>query len=216
MFNIFTDLDTLLDSRHTILSILSPAICDKVIEDKSYFNRKCDNFYIISNDIFRQLYDRRGKYILLNSVRTSMVEYINYIIADILTDIKFNNDKITIYINIHPYNLIYEETEEIKLLFKKLFPVCDIVIVSLKMSEIDPKFINSKDIGYMFMYDGILWLEDSISRGGISSSPLLDTVLITPPYTYNGDMKINNIISKTLISLETLPMELFCGDIKLK
>ncbi len=159
MHNVYTDLDSLLDTRHALLYCLDPVLSKKVIDNLHYRNRKRDSFENLSMDIFRTLYRNRKKELLELTKPTHISGLISkYIIAE-LNDIS-NDGIFKVYVNTQPYELTDEEVSELLEVLCRMFPeFIGIEIVNMSYNELDPNWIKDNDIKAIFLYEAMAWLE---------------------------------------------------------
>lgn len=189
MYNVYVDIDSLLDTRHALLYCLDPELSKRVIDNGHYRNRKRDNFENLSMDIFRTLYKNRKKNLLELTKPTHIAGLVSKNIISEMTDI--SNDGIyKVFVNVHPYDLDDTEVSELLEVLCKMFPeFIGIDIVNLDYISIDPDWIKENEIHTMFMYDAIDWLENQNASTKILVNPISTQVILYGPDVIEADMK---------------------------
>ena len=179
--NIYVELDSVVDTRLSTLYFLSPTIGEQEVQSGRYRRRIRDNFGPISYDIFRRYYNSRSKAVLEYGLPTYVVDLVKTHYGDLITDItqiELEED-VKIFINIFPYDLLEEEQEVIIKMFKEYIDDCEIEIIYKSPKDLTPKWVLD-NVGCMFMYDALPWLEYHSSTGEIYNHPILNVMLFTP------------------------------------
>lgn len=174
---VYTDIDSILDTRAVMLAILTNYGKYK-IGDVIYSDRVKDNFGTIPASIFNLYYKNRTKSLLNHAKPTRVPE----LILDYLSDtIEITEDRIdpTIYINVYPYKLSAEELETFTVVFMKIFPNINIKLIDTSLEELDPKWIK-KHIGLFVSYTGVKWLERFANSNSFIDTSLINVIFITP------------------------------------
>lgn len=189
MHNVYTDLDSLLDTRHALLYCIDPELSKRVIDNLSYRNRKRDQFENLSMDIFRTLYRNRGKSLLEITKPTHISGLISKHIITEMRDLS-NDGIFKIYVNTQPYDLTDEEVSELLTLLCRMFPeFIGIEIVNMSYDEVDPNWIKDNEIKTMFMYEAMAWLEYQNSTTKILTNPIGTSVMLYGPDIVEANMK---------------------------
>ena len=182
--NIFTDLDTILDTRLSLAYILDPEGISKAIKTGGdmYRNRVVDNFGNISNDIFMQIYKKRKKYLLLNALPTPMIDMLKKQFELYLTDVALVELKEppTLYLNIFPYRLTLEEQKYMMDYISNFIGSMDIKLVYMPYNKITPNYINENCIDIVVMYDILTWLEVVNIEHSLLLNPIVNLHCIGP------------------------------------
>lgn len=187
--SIYTDLDTVMDTRATIAYALDKENFKKQLTSYQYVYRKKDVFGNIPYDVFRNYYKQRDSVHLMDAYPTFIPYLMLESMADALrnvarVDIEYDNK---IYLNIHPYELELEERENVKHSILSFIPNAKIEIVNKNYDLLTPKWVR-ENIGTMYMYDAPYWLEYHMNLGTLLQYPLLETMVIGPSLAV-GDTK---------------------------
>lgn len=190
--NIFIDMDSLFDTKFSLLMEISKDLAYNVLKDKSYFVRKKDNFkfntFLLGYDIFHKFYKYRNKLILKNALPTKMPFVIMKEIERHFKDLRDGTclDPFNIYINTFPYKLLDSEEEVIRSMFMIAdFKDIKVEFVYKDLKEINPKFIRNKNIELMILSNGLEWLE-KVDKREVLKSPINKTTLILPKLLNNS------------------------------
>ena len=142
--SVFTDIDTLLDTRLSLAYELdSEGMVDMIkgTQKDRYRTRLIDNFGNISSDIFYQIYNRRKKVLLYNAIITR----IPGLISEQFTELYEKDPSVfaleeppKLIINLFPYNLTIEEQSNLLEYYYKLKKYAPIEIVYLPINKITP------------------------------------------------------------------------------
>lgn len=188
MHNIYTDLDSILDTRHSLLYYLNKDIAKDVISNNTYRNRKKDSFENISMDIFRNVYRYRNKELLLIAKPTHICGLISNLILTELKDIS-EDGIFNLYLNVYPYNLTMDEQSNLIELMDRMIPdFVGIKIINSNLDDIDPEWIKSNEIKTLFMYEALNWLEYQNANTKILTNTLT-SVLLYGPDIIDGNIK---------------------------
>lgn len=225
MMNFFTDLDSIMDTRLSTLYAISPDIAIEVLTNGEYVNRKKNNFKNISFDIFNTMYRNRTKYMLAITTVTDSLNLLSQFIIESMSEIKNVEHGLhsEVYINLYPYNLNYEEQDNLRNLFLKLLPTfVEIKFVNITLEEITPEWLSTKANNLM-LYNGMDWLEHHSSNNNIIRKPLPETILYLPTIS-NGitdTSKLDSNFYETLtnslgglITIISIDTKYFCSKLK--
>lgn len=192
MHNLYTDLDSILDTRHSLLYYLDKNVAKDVIGNNKYKNRKKDSFENISMDIFRTIYRHRNKEVILIAKPTHVCGLMSKLIIADLKDIG-EDGVFNLYLNTYPYVLTLDEQSNLVELMDRLMPdFVGIKIINSKPDDIDPEWIKNNDIKTIFMYEALQWLEYNNANTKILTNPLTSVML------YGPDIIEGNISDKIL------------------
>jgi hypothetical protein len=192
--NILVTLDTLFDTRLAFIYCLEPNSLNTVTEKNRYVTRLKDNFGSISHDIFYSMYRNRNKNILELATPTPIFGLLKEEYGDLVTNIKTQDDKGYIYLNTYPYQLNTIEKENIISVIKNIIPNANIKIVYMDKEELTPQWVDD-NIGTIFDYFGLEWIEYNTSNTKLIRKPLLNTSIIIPSII-NGVMQSSQIDKK--------------------
>ena len=188
MHNIYTDLDSILDTRHSLLYYLNKDIATDVIASNKYRNRKKDSFDNISMDIFRTIYRYRNKELLLIAKPTHICGLISNLILTELKDIS-EDGVFNLYLNVYPYVLTMDEQSNLVELMDRMLPdFVGIKIINSSLDDVDPDWIKANDIKTLFMYEALNWLEYQNANTKILTNTLTSMMLYGPD-VIDGNIK---------------------------
>lgn len=216
--NIIFDIDTILDTRLPIIYILDSNIAGEIVQSGAYQARRKDNFKEISNDIFMPLYRKRNKRILELAAPTAMLNMIRAHYGDVVTEqIKSDQpeEKAFLYVNIYPYSFNATELDNVKFIISKVIPKTDIRFVSMSNTELNPVWLK-ENVGYIFKYDGLEWLELHVGNGNLINTPLMDIHLFAAAIV-NGNIpskKIDAQLYENMISVGQTVIDLTLVHLK--
>lgn len=223
--NILVDLDSILDTRLSILTNLNPDLAATMVNDMSYQSRVMDDFKEIPYTMFRAFYMNRDKRVLKDSTPTHIIELIqDYVNEAIVSSKKRNSfDGITVYVNCYPYNLTSVEIDNLSKALEYMIPNAAIKLISLTKDELTPKWVD-ENIAMLILYNGLSWLEHHNSLGNIVKHPLVEVALLTPPLVtnkhnitnYSKNLDDLEEMFKPLIRLTFTPVISFCTAITKK
>ena len=181
MHSLYTDLDTLFDTRLPIAYMLSPSETIYQVESGSYHSRNRDNIGNISADILRSFYRYRTKNILQLSNPTPIFSLMmeQYGILRTKLEAVEERNKLKIYVNTYPYVLSLEEQNILLIKLCSIFETNNVELLDKNINNLNDSWFFS-NIGYIFMYDGLEWLEHETSSYSIIENPLVDKVLYVP------------------------------------
>ncbi len=184
--SVFTDIDTLLDTRLSLAYELdSEGMVDMIkgTQKDRYRTRLIDNFGNISSDIFYQIYNRRKKVLLYNAIITR----IPGLISEQFTELYEKDPSVfaleeppKLIINLFPYNLTIEEQSNLLEYFYKLIEYAPIEFVYLPLNKITPTFLKKQKIETIVMYEAIKWLEVISAEEDLIANNILNIHCIAP------------------------------------
>lgn len=165
-YNLYTDLDTIFDTRYELLKTINAAETKKILLNKSYHTRLVERYGNITWDIFKPLWDKRTKPLLVYAPRTSMLDIIKEQYLQCVTDPSYTDvlDKLTLYVNTHPYNLTEQEKKDIETGIAYMIPNCRILCIDKSFKELTSNWIV-ENVGYLFMYEFLDWVDYQFSTG---------------------------------------------------
>lgn len=179
--SIYTDVDTILDTRAPIAIRLDPKSVIPFIDNDSYIYRVRDNFGNISYDVFRSYYSRRDASILPHAAPTAILAFIKDLHEEIRFDLKNKNleEDIIIYVNLYPYMLDKEDINKIVDLVLTQVPGSTVEIIFETYETLTPDWIKDH-VGYMFMYDLPYWIEYHMQNTNLTKTFLLNIMGVAP------------------------------------
>ena len=155
---IYTDLDTLYDTKITLLNMIDPRLV------REYLSREydiLDHTLYLSNKAFDKIYRERDKRVLLGSKNSSIVDLIRRIVSDIDTKNKTTSaipSLLNLTINTYPYRLDDEEQLAIKTFMSKYILYLNTIDV-IYQEIISDELMNK--INIMIRRDGLKWFMDN-------------------------------------------------------
>lgn len=217
MKKVYTDLDSIFDTRVVMLGLLTNQ-GEYEIGNHNYIKRVRDNFGTLSDKIFHYYYKYRSNRILNIAPLTSVLDIIKDYALDNI-DKGIEDMDMTLYVNIYPYNLSSASQNLIKLIILKVLPDVNILFINVKLQELEPHWVK-ENIDLFISYTAIEWLNYSLTTGKFIHHPLLD-VMILAPFRLEGTLRSNQVndrlIDQTLAFLRTicdfnyLDIATFCG-----
>lgn len=179
--SIYTDVDTILDTRAPIAIRLDPKSVILDIRDERYINRIRDNFGNISYDVFRSYYARRDASILPHASPTAILGFISDTHEEIMFDLKNSKleEDVVIYVNIYPYRLEEKDIKKIADLVVTQVPGSTVEIIYETYDTLTPDWVK-EHVGTMFMYDLPYWIEYHMQNGNLTRTFLLNIMGVAP------------------------------------
>ena len=176
----YVALDVLLDTR---FGCLVTHFGDKTLDmTKDYFVRQYERFGDLRSAEFIELYKKRDKEVLKNSVITNFIN----ILSDFIKDAEYKNTyspELTvpaIVVNVYPYVLTDAETDMIRnAMYFRLQKEIQIDIVNINYKNLTPKFVEG-NYQIMAMYDYYIWLDQQTLLGNVHKYPIRNVTLYAP------------------------------------
>ena len=222
--SIYTDLDSLFDTRLPVLYNIDPTLPKKLLSNDYYFNRRKDVFGIIPRNLFRLFYNKRDKITLGYALPTNIVNVINSYTTELgtLRTVLGAVDPLSVYVNTYPYKLTPSEALTMRDGLSKSMRGINVIMLDSPISDITPVWVD-KTIGTLIMYEGMNWLEYHIAVGTLPKSPLLDRTLMVPGII-QGELPSKEVTKKifddqcvsvsTVIALSPTNVKEFCITLK--
>lgn len=166
MRKVLIDMDSLLDTRLGVLAGLSEEAVRKVIATPAYWQREHTDWSaltggLVDNPTFYEAWKTRNNADLHRSVMTGIVLPVSRVIAEYNRNVQDGivDDDICLEVNLHPYTLDYDETEELEgVLHELLYPELSISFCSRPMEELTPKVMN-ENYAAVFLFDFPPWIK---------------------------------------------------------
>lgn len=217
---ILIDLDTILDTRLSTLSLLDRDLTLMLIED-NYFNKRLyDEFGYIDNYSFKQVYKDRNLKTLSKSYITKMTELLS-IEIDLISSKKMQSgltNVVNVDVNIYPYKLNKAISKKITNAIYKTLLTDNVYInlVSIANEELTMKLIESK-YDVVIKYDGLEWLDYllTVKKDNAPSSKLYVPALLQEPIQFNSVKALENLLNsvselyKPYIDITFISVEFF-------
>jgi len=230
IIHVLVDLDSIMDTRLPVLYAIDENVAEKVVKSGSYFKRYKDEFEHITMDIFKPLYNDRTRNVLTLATPTKMLDTISdYCSEAILQNKKTGGEgKLTVYLNIYPYNLSVDEFDNLASGIRYMIGDVDVTIVSMSKEELTPKWVDD-NLAMLVLYQGLDWLEYHTAMLNIIKNPINNVALMVPA-TVIGNVKLTTTkpseiikfftdmeeMSKTLIKLKFIGIANYCGALNKK
>lgn len=175
------DLDSIFDTRLSILNSLGEETLKKAIDAK-YFDRERDEFPGVSFEDFQKLYQARNKTTLKETVITPMVFFVEQFVNKTLENITSSpfHMKPAIVINSYPYVLTPGEDAEIVNAVRAVVDgKADIGIVSLSPAQLTVKYIKEYySVVVMYRYD--VWIQAQANLNNFDKLTCPEVTFIGP------------------------------------
>lgn len=193
--NIYIDIDSLLDTRITIMKELLPKFTEDYLKDQEelYFYRNNNSFkyksYTVPDTLFMELYKYRSKLVLKNSKPTVLAHLMLNVLDEVFKNIEVHDshDKPALIVNTYPYKLTDEEQALFQLFLYNFIPsVIPIEMIYKSIPELTPEFFKEKSVIDIYMYNGYRWLEYIISNMSFVNSHMLNRTLFLPKFFSNS------------------------------
>ncbi len=176
---IYTDLDTLIDTRLGFLSEFYGNL--NFLKDTDYKQRTCNEFFGLPVKLFEELYKgRTGDVITKTPYPTLSIDFINeqcFIRTMEMADVNKKLD-MTVEINTYPYSFT-----------KEVLTTLGMSIKLNLMTNVKIRFINSPELSvkdaetkytHIFIHNGLKWLTDKTDNGELTETPIPYVTLFAP------------------------------------
>lgn len=199
---IYTDLDTLYDTKITLLNMIDPRLV------REYLSREydiLDHYLYLNNKAFDKIYKERDKRVLIGSKNSSIIDLIRKIVSDIDTKNKTTTSipsVLNLIINTYPYKLNTDEQLVIKEFMSKYILYLNNVDIVYK--EVIEDELLSK-INIMVRRDGLKWFMDNRLINPGFKVPNLK-LIVPDDMTMSGLTKMDVDVDKLKEYLETTLM----------
>jgi len=177
MIYLYTDLDTMYDTRYNILEDYLGEKLFKSLAD-IYLKRELDEIPLVPNIVFKELYKNRD-ISAMRRPRPVMIQ--EYIIAKSLEHsqtsmLRDGDGLVTILINTHPYLISKKQKEMFKSYFINHLPNR----VTVELITYDKIPYRKYDISEYILYDGIELFNEIVKNDNIQYGRFSDALLIVP------------------------------------
>ena len=224
MKRIYTDLDSLFDTRVVILSALTNGgSLDIGLQPEDYIKRVRDNFGMVSEKLFNIYYSRRGKSVFHHAPATYLFDFLkDYVLDSIQIDTQ-KDKTIECILNTYPYNFTPEEDKLFLIIVGKLLPGVDLKLIHRPIHDIDIEWVGN-NINLFVSYYAVEWLQGALDNYELYSTILLETMVMAPclisgmlesKYFDKEAIKSTRAFFNTICKFEYMDIGTFCGNEKL-
>lgn len=198
VLNIYTDLDSLLDTRLSVAQELAFIQTGEYVKQGKYFKRTHDQIGIIPQDVFKLYYSERHKHHLGNAMPTYIVQLVteDYMRSLLESEKLLGRNDLTLYINIWPYELEDEELTNLKGMFANDTTLFNIVYMNVPNHKLNADWV-AKNINSMYKYDLLEWFEIQTYKGKVGPTTLLNLSAYFP-LIHNSEIKYNDSVNEVL------------------
>jgi len=218
MIYIYSDLDSIYDTRYNLLELL---LGKKLLNDitRNYNSRMNDDFKLIPEDIFKYYYRKRDLRVMYKPRPVMIQEYILSKILDLSqTSLSRGGDgQVTFLINTFPYLLHDSKKELFKSYFLKHLPKR----TNVELITYEDIPYKKYDISEFVLYDGLEKIDKLIKKDKIKYGKFSDSLLVIPdnlikngPSFEDRDtiLKQLEMIYKPFINIEFCSVSFFSYD----
>ncbi|MBE0438346.1 MAG: hypothetical protein IBX57_01070 [Gammaproteobacteria bacterium] len=162
---VLVDLDSILDTRISVLAKMNSDVASEFVSGDDYFNRDSDNFEKLAEgrvklDDFKDQYSKRDKEILAYSRPTDVLAILNEMALEIEKQ-KLETPDVegfVLYVNYFPYSLTEDEKEMfITSIMTYVGIESEVRMISLPTKDLKPSYIKENYDGVV-MYNLDEWL----------------------------------------------------------
>lgn len=227
----YTDLDTILDTRLSLLYRLDKSKLKDVLVN---YDKRTDNLFTgYDHKLFLEQWENRDASILKNAIISKAIAFISDFVSVTVTGNAVRTKPLIpkLYLNTYPYKL-NEATKDLifKALLKHTGQQLDIVIMESPLEAITPTWLN-QHVSIMMMYEYYLWLEAHAKNGLLEKTPIPDVTLHGPAINFKAHIPLTkeqkealaqstspySVLeesSKLLVNLKLLPILFFNASIR--
>lgn len=214
---VYTDLDSLFDTRVVMLGLLTNQ-GEYSVGKHNYHKRVRDNFGTLSDIIFNHYYKYRSDKLLNLAPATRIQDIIKDYILDTLEK-DLDDTEIVIFINVSPYKLSQAGSTLLLTILNRMFPNVTIKFINRKTHELDVEWVRG-NIDLFISYYAIEWLNFALLDRSIYQHPLIN-VLMLAPFRLIGTVSSNSVNDKlikdtkaffrTICDFHYIDISAFCG-----
>ena len=217
-YNIYTDLDTLFDTRLAVAMRLDMFTTADALENRTYYERTSEQIGLIPDSVIRLYYDIRGEDHILLALPTYIP---GLILQDYFTGVENAKtvgfiEEPVIYINTYPYILEENELDRVVDLFTS--PLGEVKVEFLYKSNInlDPNWLKD-NVCSMYKYDFVQWINYHMGLGHIDVNTLAYIssyfpLLAKPSVTITTDLlEVTSGFFNAVTQAFPLKIKMFCA-----
>lgn len=203
---ILVPLDALLDTHLGTVYRLSPATVDKLIDIK-YNQREYNHPWDYSNDFTRKEFLDKWEKRDLNTLKSSIITRIPYLIKKTIIDSRLNKPtstgptKIMVKINSHPYILERGIDKGIRdIMMEILDENIEIELISIKIESVTPSYLINESITSFIVLDINEWL--TLHFNELIKNPIPTIECIAPMMAEDYKNRLLNAVSAGKIDID--------------
>lgn len=215
-----TDLDSILDTRLGLISILDEDLAIDLLKNRKdkYYNRKVEKFGKWTTDEWLEHYRNRSKRVLRESVPTNLIRLATGYMA--IAELEQSGSPVPqtprLLVNTFPYELMEEERDLIlKALVAATKGTINLELTYRSYADISPLWLRT-NVAVYATYNFREWLETQSMTDAFSRHSCPDTVILAPAIVHDESLEDDNEIFATmtktfrmLFSVEFIPVEEF-------
>lgn len=220
---IYIDLDSILDTRFSMLYTIDKDMLKKIYVNKEYDNRIINEFDYIPSNVFNLLYKYRNNDILSISNPTKILKILILEIGALKNSLQLMNlnEPLTVDINMYPYTPSKADSDTLKKLLLTLLNMSDIIIniINIDIKDLTPSVVENEYLS-MIMYDGMEWFGHMLNTESFKDHYIPNVNLIVPALMYkpvimkqikNYEDMFNDIVKQSaiFINVKFTPVEYF-------
>lgn len=174
---IMLTMDALMDTRVGTCYRLDYALGRAMLTSPMYSGRKQD--YFAKDPKYQKLWQKRDTLTLVNSTGTSVLQLVEELLKDSVTDPKAGpaDFELRIYLNTAPYVLSADEIKMFENVIYTFFPQTSMLkVVHVKMEDLTPAWLTTNTVDAVVMYEWQDWLEHHEAALLDSPQPLLHLI----------------------------------------
>lgn len=216
--SIYTDLDTLFDTRLPIAAGLDTIGTMDAVTSGKYANRTTEQIADIPENVFKMFYAERNR----THFAQSMPTYVYNLVAEEYYETVVSSKTIALnptklYINAYPFLLENEELESIKSIFNNPIITFDIEFIWVPPEKLLPTWL-ANNVSSVYMYSFLEWLElqaylDNINTTVISYITAYFPILHRANVQHTPDIP-NSLLEhiSTIVQARPLHTRTFCAS----
>ncbi len=178
---LYTDLDTIYDTRLATLELVHPKLPRLAIE-QGYFERKQDIFPMVSKENFEKLYANRNTETLELALPSKAMHFIPHFVKTAFPESINNpwNEEVAIYVNVYPYKIDKNTARRMLEPLSKLTAGGAVVnMLNIPTKSLTLRYCQNT-FGAMMVYDYQNWLDEVSKTGEFNKVAIPNVVLIAP------------------------------------
>lgn len=232
---VYVSLDSLMDTRAAVLTVLNTEFAYKVTSSDLYHLRDedvfgCADMGTLNKELYQKIERTRRRDLLPNAMRTRMFEFLEQLMTKLFLDALHTpyHSSVAIDVNYYPFEL--NEDEQLLMVAsigESLKGLYTVNLINKSPAELDIDYVR-ENYRAMIMYQYHDWMNHWDKE--IKTKPLKDLTIFTPRLHHiraiteeeikeAGFEKFNldpftllQLLLKTTVLIQHLPIALFCAD----